>query len=319
MRLALLGLLAVTGCDLYFTGDDDVQCAVGALTPAQELRNPFTGQCESGGFPGCDDPCLPCAAAEVAPLDWGVCFGVCEQLGENECIDSPECRAVYDANSPTDEGPRFLQCWSIAPSGPAAGSCEGLDAQECSRHNNCSAFYDDDNGFLEYTDCRPERIKGCFSDEECGDSAHCSVTDGECLPPPGCDPGQGCPAVCYGRCVSDNDVCATADCAPNTHCEAQCTDSFCSPVCRPNTDQCAAMDCAPNTECVETCQVTEPGGYPICDAQCVPVGMCEAITGEAACAARADCTAVYTGENCTCYSNGSCECEVLEFARCQPN
>ncbi len=323
MRLGLACLLLVTGCDLYFTDGDDDCVSAPEVSPGTLLRNPDTGQCEAfgSGGGGCDS-CGNCIDIDIAPPpDWGSCFAGCESFDETSCVDQPGCRAVYDANSLTDEGPRFLECWAIAPSGPAAGSCEGLDAQQCSRHNNCSAFYDDDNGFLEYAGCRPERSQGCYSDDDCGTSAHCSVSDGECLPPPGCDPGQGCPAVCYGRCISDNDVCATVDCGPNSHCEAQCTDSACGPVCSPNVNQCAAIDCAPGFECVETCQGTDPEipGCGICDAQCVPVGTCESVTTEAACLARGDCGAVYTGEDCTCDESGSCVCEVLEFARCQAN
>jgi hypothetical protein len=236
MRAGLACLLLVTGCDLYFTGGgDDTQCAVGALTPpAEQFRNPETGECIPMGFGGCDDPCGQCAELAVAPPDWGSCFAGCEAFDEASCVEQPGCRAVYDANSLTDEGPRFLECWAIAPSGPVAGSCQGLDAQGCSQHADCSAFYDDDSGFLQYTSCRPEQVLGCYSDDDCGASAHCSVSDGECLPPPGCDPGQGCPAVCYGRCIPNSDVCAAADCAPNTHCEAQCTEWACSPVCIPD-------------------------------------------------------------------------------------
>lgn len=272
MRVGLACLLLITGCDLYFTDGDDTQCALGALAPAEPFRNPETGECIPMGFGGCDDPCGQCAEPAVAPPDWGSCVAGCEAFGEASCVQQPGCRAVYDANSLTDEGPRFLECWAIAPSGPVAGSCQGLDAQACSQHENCSAFYDDDRGFLEYSDCRPEKT----------------------------------------------DVCATADCAPNTHCEAQCTDAFCSPACIPNSDQCATMDCSPTTVCVETC-APDPTGCDICSAQCVPVGMCESVTSEAACVARTDCAAVYTGDNCVCNAAGVCQCDVLEFARCQAN
>jgi len=47
--------------------------------------------------------------------------------------------------------------------------------------------------------------------------------------------------------------------------------------------------------------------------------MCESVTSEAACVARTDCAAVYTGDNCVCNAAGVCQCDVLEFARCQAN
>jgi len=329
MRLGLACLILVTGCDLYFTDGDDDVCAFAELSPAEQLRNPDTGQCESFGWGGCDDPCTPCAAADIAPPpDWGSCFAGCESLDETSCVGQSGCRAVYDANSDVDEPARFLECWSIAPSGPALGGCENLDAYECSRHENCSAYYDDTNGFLQFASCKTEAAQGCYSDEDCGGNAHCSTSDGDCLPPPGCGPGETCPAVCYGKCVSDGDVCSNVSCAPGSHCEAQCEacdgsngpcDPACAPVCVPDTNACAAIDCAPGFECVETCQSNDPNnpGCGICDAACLPVGTCESLPDETTCAGRADCRPVFLGENCTCYSNGTCNCEVLTYERCE--
>ncbi len=320
MRLGLACLILVTGCDLYFDGDDDPPCAFAAeVAPAQELRDPSTGQCVPFGSGGCGDSCGPCALDLAPPPDWGSCFAGCESLDEFACIAEPRCRAAYDANSTTDEGARFMECWSIAPSGPAPGSCEGLDAYECSRHDNCSAFYDDDNGFLVYAACRPEVIKDCITDDECGEHGHCSTSDGDCLPNPHCPDGS-CPAVCYGKCVSDGDVCSNVSCSAGSHCEAQChADGTCDPVCAPDQNLCTSIDCGPGFECVETCQGEDPNnpGCGICDASCMPVGTCESLTTEPACVGRADCTAVYTGEDCTCYSNGTCDCEVLTYARCE--
>lgn len=326
MRLGLACLILVTGCDLYFTdGDDD--CLVATTIAAEELRNPDTGQCEPFGWGGGCGPCGPCAEVDLAPPpDWGSCFAGCEVLDEASCIDQAGCRAVYDANSNVDEPPRFLECWAIAPSGPAGGSCENLDAYECSRHENCSAYYDTDGGPLTFSSCRPEAIKGCFSDDECGPAAHCSTSDGECLPPPGCEEGQNCPAVCYGKCIADGEVCSNVSCEPGSHCEAQCEacdgpgcETFCQPVCVKDQSLCAAIDCQPGFTCVETCQADDPNnpGCGICDAQCVPIGTCESLADEATCAGRADCRSVYVGESCECYSNGTCSCEVLTYERCE--
>jgi hypothetical protein len=331
MRLGLACLILVTGCDLYFTGGDDDDCAFEATSiAAEELRNPDTGQCEPFGFGGCDNPCEPCVAeADPGQLpDWGSCFAGCESFDETSCISQPGCRAVYDANSDVDEPPRFHECWAIAPSGPAPGSCEDLDAYECSRHENCSAYYDDTSGFMTFSSCKTETALGCFGDEECGPTAHCSTSDGECLPPPGCEEGETCPAVCYGKCISDGDVCSNVSCAPGSHCEAQCSgcdgangpcDPSCQPVCVPDQDACTAITCGPGFECVETCQSIDPNnpGCGICDAACVPVGTCESLPDETTCTGRADCRAVYLGESCTCYSNGTCNCEVLTYERCE--
>jgi hypothetical protein len=206
MRLAFACLVFVTGCDLYFSDGDDDQClnlpAAEEIAPALELRNPDTGLCEPFGS-GCDDPCAACEAAIPQP-DWGQCFSGCEGLDEGTCIDSPSCRAVYNAFSDVDVPPQYLDCWSIAPSGPVTGACDGLDADECSRHADCSAFYDEFDGAggpLTFFACKAEHQLGCFGNEDCANGEHCTTSDGECNPPPGCDPGESCPAVCFGRCI----------------------------------------------------------------------------------------------------------------------
>ena len=57
-------------------------------------------------------------------------------------------------------------------------------------------------GYGNFAACASESFQGCYSDEECGSGFDCTA-DTECLPPPGCGPGDTCPAVCYGRCVPD--------------------------------------------------------------------------------------------------------------------
>jgi hypothetical protein len=221
--------LALGGCDLFFTGPDDCVVAYSDIAPA-DVRNPQNGQCEPGfnNYPPCDSSCGDCPLYETqAPQDWGQCFSGCEGLIESTCIEQSGCRAVYNANSDVDEPPRYLDCWAIAPSGPAPGTtCEGLDAYECSRHDDCSAYYDENHAAdpsLFFQSCRKEKTPGCFDDSECGETGHCTTSDGECLPPPDCVPGQACPAVCFGRCVNDAEVCAVALCEAGTHCRAECT------------------------------------------------------------------------------------------------
>jgi hypothetical protein len=259
MRLGLACLILVTGCDLYFTdGDDDPPCANGGAVPVHspELRNPDTGVCQPFGNFECNESCGPCPdfVGDVAPNpDWGACFQGCESLDEPGCLVTPGCRAAYDANSNVDEPPRFMECWAIAPSGPVGGPCNGLDAYGCSQHDNCSAYYDTEGGGpLDYVDCRPEKEVGeCTSDEQCGPGGHCTTSDGECLPSPGCGANADCPAVCFGRCVGPEPV------------------------------------------------------------------ACEALPTETACLDRTDCRGVYTGENCTCYSDQICDCEILNYTRCE--
>lgn len=40
----------------------------------------------------------------------------------------------------------------------------------------------------------------CISTTSCGKDEVCTTEDGVCKAPPGCGPGVGCPAVCYGNC-----------------------------------------------------------------------------------------------------------------------
>jgi hypothetical protein len=283
--LGFLLVVALAGCDFYFNdGDDD--CAFGApeIDPGPGLRNPDNGNCESfGGFP-CDSQCGPCPLAEsIAAPDWGSCASDCEGLIESTCIERAGCRAVYLLDSPTDGPPSFMGCWAIAPSGPAGGSCENLDAYECSRRDHCSGYYSDNpaaDPSLHFAVCKAENAAGCFGDDECGETGHCSTSDGECLPPPGCEPGQGCPAVCFGRCIDDGEVCAVALCEAGTTCHAECDAQGCHPV-------------------------------------CVPDVACASLLTETACTGRSDCRAVYDGTDCTCYENGTCECQVLTYESCE--
>jgi len=340
MSLATRGLAVVlmflAGCDLYFNGgDDDCKFATGADIALQEFRDPFTGQCQSFGGGGCDDSCGPCPefdSAQPQP-DWGSCWSECESHDEASCIATAGCRAAYLNSARNDGPPAFLGCWAVAPSGPVqGGGCANLDAQECSRHDDCSATYnaqlapDDGIDSMQFAVCNAEQGgQGCYGDQDCGAGAHCTTSDGECLPPPGCGGGTACPAVCYGKCVMDQDSCTNVDCGSGSHCEQQCTtgptapDGTCSPVCVPDQNTCGTVSCPPGHECVETCAGQDPNnpGCGVCTVECVPVGTCAGLTTESACAVRGDCTAVYQGENCTCYPNGGCACEILTYERCE--
>jgi hypothetical protein len=246
----------------------------------------------------------------------------------------------------------FYQCWGIAPSGPAEPEdCWGLDAYACSRHNDCSAVYQyveapgDDGGFqnaVSFVGCQPEPApQGCYSDTECPSGYECTA-DTECNPPPGCDPDGGtcdsdAPEVCYGQCVPSTNSCAAVDCGPGYHCEEECwpcddadgdgmCEPFCQPTCVPDYNTCAAIDCGPGYECQELCWPCDPlpdgtgcEGGPYCEPQCVPVEpqeVCESLASEDACIARADCVAVYQGDDCECTPAG-CTCEILTYERCE--
>ena len=321
-------LVLLAGCDLYFSdGDDQPPCAnVGApeITDNQ-LRNPDTGQCEPFGHGNCDFACGPCPDYGQIP-NWSSCFDACTaHIDELSCATDPACHVVYDANSHVDEPPAFRECWGLPPVAPIEPvlACENLNAGQCTSRTDCITMYDDIGGdFLVFNRCVAENLQTCYNDQECGAGTHCSVSDGECLPCEG-PPGTDCPAVCVGYCVPDSSSCEAVDCAPGTHCEEQCTVEpngpvTCSPTCVPDTDSCAGTSCPPGTECQEVC-ADDPNnpGCGTCTVQCVPLDACEAVADEATCQGRSDCNPIYVGTDCTCYENGTCECEVLTYDHCE--
>ncbi|HUS33422.1 MAG TPA: hypothetical protein VMZ53_33200 [Kofleriaceae bacterium] len=281
---AVLVLIILGGCDLYFGGDDEPPpCDYGGIGvdgyPSQSLRDPYSGICQDFGYPyPCDDVCGPCAygGAEKSDIanqpDWGACYSACEGLGENACIQTAGCFAAY-LDDPAADGKRdFYACWQTPPSGPIHGTCTGNDAQQCSRHDDCSAVYADSFSSLQFLTCVPE-------------SSHTTCAGSDCAP------GYHCEEHCYG------------DPSTNTMdvCQAYCVTDL----------TCAAVDCAPGYECAEVC---DQGST--CHPTCVPTTACETLATETACQNRSDCTPVYIGMNCTCTIYG-CSCQDLTYDRCE--
>jgi hypothetical protein len=103
--------------------------------------------------------------------------------------------------------------------------------------------------------CQPiEPNNGCYSDDECPAGTQCNAAE-VCLPPPGCEPGDICDAVCYGECVP-----ASCDDAPVPACDMlppTCTDGTIPAVqngcyecvdpetCEPPSDECQIDECGP--------------------------------------------------------------------------
>lgn len=302
---AVLALLPLAGCDLYFGEKEPPPCYdYPTGEPAYGVRDPQTGVCQyigGGGGGGCYGYDDPVPAVDVAMPDWGSCQSACEGLDEFTCQATSGCFAAYSGFvcPPNADclwsGISFEGCWQTAPSGPVqGGGCAGLDAHECSRHDDCSAVYTpgptDGIDGQQFAQCIDEtQPQGCYSDADCGPGYTCTSTT-DCLPPPGCDPstGMACPPVCYGKCEPIQPACGAVDCGPGYHCEEQCypcdpTDpngtcmSQCDAVCVP--DQvfgCEVVDCAPGYHCEELCGGTmcDPatGACPpdTCGATCVP-------------------------------------------------
>ena len=278
--LSVLVLSTLSSCTLYFDDDDDCANWDIAVPPAQELRNPFTGQCEPvGGGWGCDTRCGPCPelADPAVVADWGSCFSFCEGLDEGTCAGTSGCRTAYLNDNITDGPPRFFGCWAVAPSGPIAGSCQGLDAQECSRHDNCAALYSAGiEGGQFFTSCLAENTFDACTNVDCGLGSHCEQ-----------------------------------QCGP---------DGACQPMCVPDGDLCAATMCPTGYACVEVCDPPPPGCEPgtpgSCHTECQQAATCEASANETECVTKAGCTPVYIGDDCTCTPSG-CTCEIQTYDHCE--
>lgn len=69
--------------------------------------------------------------------------------------------------------------------------------------------------------------KACASSNACGSAEYCTTEDGVCNAPPGCGPGQVCPALCYGLCAPRP---AQGSCSSDADC-------------RTFSDYCTGCDC----------------------------------------------------------------------------
>ena len=232
LRLAsVAALVSLSGCVLYFTGDDgpdkcDIDFAEPAIAPAS-IRNPDTLACESYGRPPqCDPDCGPCppyaegaprpgdGTADLAPLpSWGVCGSSCETLGENACSARSDCRVVKDAwcaiagDCLTD----FLGCFPTDMNIDADQACEGADAWQCSRNPACTAYHRSVYPSPAYRDAAPYARPFAFCADEGAFPGVCHAQVAcRAAPPP-------CPA---GTTPGVANSCYTGVCIPNDLCEA---------------------------------------------------------------------------------------------------
>jgi hypothetical protein len=341
-RLAILCLF-MTGCGLYWGGDDDDDIcngtAAGTNIPAEGYRDPQTGTCQyfGGGGGGCcydNNGNEACAEPGVALPNWGQCNSQCDNLDENSCVETTGCHAAYldlglDAFAPAT---KFYGCWATAQSYDALPptSCTGLDAQTCSERDYCSMVYSGDSAPQKFEQCIDESTTGCGIDIGCPMGSHCEQ---ECEP---CD-SMGCQDTCTPTCVPD----------PGTgQCTGQITCSSGPPSCPANTtpgiaNGCWTGYCIPNAACgspdpgdcydTVTCNLAPPscpsGTLPgitngCWSGYCIPTGSCglaacDLLGTEAACEARSDCLAIYTGTDCTCTMTGGCTCATETYSKCE--
>ncbi len=128
----------------------------------------------------------------------------------------------------------------------------------------------------------PDQPIPCSSSAACQRGEVCTTEDGVCNPPPGCRPGDVCPALCYGTCGSSGggERCGPTVCAPGTVCcnascgtctppGAACTQQACEPPpagackadfdCRTYSDYCAGCSCGALSVCDAEPVCTGPG------------------------------------------------------------
>jgi hypothetical protein len=277
-RLALaVALLVSVASGCAFYGDDDDDCPYGG-----------TGT-EPGG------------AAAYDPGQRNPETGQCEYFG----VPYPDCTDPCQPCPGTGQADQ-----AAAPSwGYCESQCTGLDEASCKDASGCRAIYTSnciDQDCIDdplYVDCWSTDMQGPIQGGGCEglDSYTCSMHD-DCsaVHYPGCtgdaqDPAT-CPAGPFGYCTNEGDVTDPGNCYDPVTCDA------------------AAPDCP---------EGTTPGikdgcytGFCIPLDQCEDAPACNTIADEASCIARADCTPIYHGENCSCEQT-VCTCETWIFDTCQ--
>ena len=315
LAIFLVAAASLSGCIIF---DGGTECeAIPSPDPMGSLaRNPYTGECESQYWDDdydCDGDTL---VVDEAPPDgdesmygWGACYSHCEALDEASCTATVGCQAAYAVKDIYEEGDAvegtFWGCWATAENYLSSmQACDTLVAETCTMRDDCSPVYSDlfsqkteapaipppQHSFLS---CRAESAEvGCYSDDDCGEGYDCTA-DTECLPPPGCEDGMECPAVCYGRCVANQPPPLPGNCYGENVCEVE------PPACPEGTLPGIANGCWT--------------GY------CIPLNACESpacgTLGESACQSASACEPVYEGSDCTCDASG-CECNTLTYAYC---
>lgn len=308
IRLALalpLALAASTGCTFSFGDDDPCDRLLEDIAPAELLRNPVTGLCESpGGGPG---PCdvVPLAdEAPGAPLffpDWASCSSGCEGLDESTCQLSDGCRAAY--RDPCDADPafehectaalEFIGCWGTAPSGPIrGGGCAGLDAQSCSLHDDCSPVHIT-------TAAGYGNFRSCIDEPSCGGIHALELRN----------PETGVCENWGGGCADSDALVPVADWA---NCESGC-EALDQDTCA-LTDGCRGIyvDACPACDALilkfAACWGTAPSGP-------IRGGGCESLSAQE-CSRHDDCIAVHEQDWSLCPPGVPCTWTPLGFQWC---
>jgi hypothetical protein len=211
-----------------------------------------------------------------------------------------------------------------ADGGSGSGAPTG---SECKASTDCASGCFCDNGTC-------EEGGFCTMDSDCGDGYSCDVARSSCEPNPttgctvntDCAKGQDCEnGTCTATCICENDAAAVQ--AGYDYCDE--TRLTCEKGSDPVGDCASTLTC--NTTPPLCAEHQVPGIFAGCYtgvcrdiSTCEAPAACSAITHEDDCLDRnADCTSVYTGNNCTtstgaaCQSGDSgCTCESFTFNTC---
>jgi hypothetical protein len=215
-------------------------------------------------------------------------WNYCGSDGYYQCDQNNNCTLV-DSTCPP------------GTSGGDSGGSGGTNGYECGSNSDCAAGC--------YCTAQNVCEEGgfCTSDSDCGSGYFCDTTRSSCEPNPvqttSCSSNTDCTGA-EQYCDSTSGTCQTGSCAGTITCNTAI------PTCPSGSSPVIANGCYTGT-----CQVTSS-----CDAP--PV--CGDINDETDCLNRAnDCTAVYTGIDCTdssgaaCVSGDTgCTCASFSFDHC---
>jgi hypothetical protein len=324
--------------DCYATYDDsyagdDANAAFSGCW--QTVPQPAPGSCDGLDPYSCstrDD----CAIVYEVTADLGKKFSACvdEHASPQYCLDDSACGSGAHCDTST--------CYSNCPDGQACPSvCYGVcvsDTPTCAAVDCGPGYHCENECYGDPNDPTAPTMDSCSA--TCiPDSNQCDVID--------CGPGYDCVQTCD---VAENDMqWCTSQCIPSNTDPGSCigavTCDQAPPPCPLGTtagvtNGCYTGYCIPDADCGPndpgecygdvTCDQAAPQcpagttagiangcytGYCIPDGDCASAP-CETLSTEGACTARMDCSAVYTGSNCTCDANG-CTCQSLSFARCE--
>jgi hypothetical protein len=185
------------------------------------------------------------------------------------------------------------------PGGMGGSGGSGGSGYECSSNTDCAAgCYCTSGGVC-------EEGGFCATDADCGDGYHCDAPRSSCEPNPEgyCNADTDCNQAGGQFCDTTNHTCTQGSCAG----EVTCTTA--APTCAVGTVPLIFDGCYTGG-CFET-------------DLCADAPVCAHINDETNCLGRTDCSASYTGLNCTttngtaCHSGDSgCTCESFVFATC---